>query len=60
MHFSDDITEQEIAAMARDHGFVVRHMNGATVVDRIPNWLRKPEPRATNVVTLPRRLRKAR
>lgn len=51
MHFSDDITEAEIAAMARDHGFVVRHTNGMTVVDRVPHWLRKA-PLLTNVVPL--------
>lgn len=53
VHFSDDITEQEIATMARDHGFVARHINGATVIDRVPNWLRDTGATLiTNVVPL--------
>lgn len=54
--FSDDITVAEIVAMAADHGFVVRFTNGATVVDRVPNWLRE-DPPVTNIMPMPKRKR---
>lgn len=41
VYFSDDILMEEIVNMARSQGFHVRHMNGMTVVDRVPGTLRK-------------------
>ena len=52
VYFSDDITEREIVAMAKDHGFHVRHVNGMTTVDRVPGIVRKDE---TNVVPITRK-----
>ncbi len=44
IYFSDDILMQEVVAMARDHGFHVRHINGMTVVDRVPGIVRRDPP----------------
>ncbi len=43
VYFSDDILMEEIIAMARAHGFHVRHTNGMTVVDRVPGVLRRDD-----------------
>lgn len=56
VHFSDDILMAEIIDMAKAHGFHVRHVNGATVVDRVPNFIRHAE---ANVVPIAERARKA-
>lgn len=56
VHFSDDILMQEIVAMARDHGFHVRHVAGMTVVDRVPGILRKEiEPTVLHLATRSRK-----
>jgi hypothetical protein len=48
VYFSDDILMEEIIAMAREHGFHVRHVDSMTVVDRVPGIVRK-EPVLTVV-----------
>jgi hypothetical protein len=50
---SDDILMEEVVAMAKLCGFHVRHVNGLTMLDRVPGIVRKTEPE--NVVQMQRR-----
>jgi len=52
VYFTDTIEERELVAMAEAFGFFVRHVDGITIIDRVPNWVRKP---ADNVLHLPRK-----
>lgn len=58
IHFNGEILMEEIASMVREAGFHLRITETGIMVDRVPNWLRKPVPE-TNVVKMPARLRKA-
>lgn len=51
IHFSDDILLSEIIEMAKAHGFNVRHVNGLTVVDRVPNYVRKEVHQVVRIAT---------
>lgn len=53
VYFSDDILMEEIASMARDHGFHLRHVNGMTVCDRVPNIVAREHP--DNLIVIERR-----
>jgi hypothetical protein len=55
VYFCMDITERELVAMAESQGFFVRHVNDMTIVDRVPNWAKREEPKAENLVQLPRK-----
>jgi hypothetical protein len=57
IYFSDDILMEEVISMAAAHGFHVRHANGMTVVDRVPNFL-KSKTATPNVVQLKKGMKK--
>lgn len=53
IYVSDDILMEELIAMATQAGFHLRHVDGATYMDRVPGIIRKDAP--ANVAMLPAR-----
>lgn len=54
IYVSDDIHMEELIEMASNAGFFLRHVDGATYMDRVPGIIRKDPP--PNVV--PMKIRK--